>query len=143
MKTTNSKTFRLYHLAAAVLLMLSCFLLSNAGPVQAAAPKSGKCGAKGSNVTWSLSKTGVLTISGRGKMKDFITEFDPETYMNATAAPWGSPVQDVAVKKIIIKGSVTYIGKNAFLGCRSLTQVTMNNSITSPIRFYEEQNHFN
>ena len=31
---------------------------------------SGACGAKGSSITWKLSGTGTLTISGKGSMED-------------------------------------------------------------------------
>ena len=80
---------------------------------------SGTCGAKGSNLTWTLDSEGVLTISGSGDMHGY----------GSSDAPWyGSRSR---VKSAVIAEGVTSIGESAFENCRSLTSVTIPNSVTS------------
>ena len=76
--------------------------------------KSGVCG---KDLTWTLDEDGSLTISGEGEMDDyFIYE-----------AAWFYEI----VEKIIIRQGVTSIGDSAFIGCSSLTSVTIPESVTS------------
>ena len=80
--------------------------------LSANAEKSGSCGP---NLKWHLTDDGVLTISGKGEMKNY------------TESPWSGS----NLKRIIIGDSVTTIGNYAFSACRSLTSVTISNSITT------------
>ena len=80
------------------------------------AATSGTCG---SNVKWSLSDSGTLTISGKGKMKD-LTRLEK--------APWYN--YRGKIKAIVIKGGVTSIGSYAFKFCEKATSVIIPNSIT-------------
>jgi hypothetical protein len=81
-----------------------------------ASVKTGKCG---DNVTYSLdTETGVLTISGTGKMTDYSYSSSP--FCN-----------DTKIKVVTIDYGVTSIGKYAFRSCKNLTSVTMPNSLTS------------
>ena len=83
-----------------------------------AAVETGSCG---DNVTYSLdTSTGVLTISGTGKMTDY-HDYDstPPFY------------KDTKIKVITIDFGVTSIGDYAFNLCTSLTSVTIPNSVTS------------
>ena len=75
---------------------------------------SGKCG---ENVTWTL-KDGVLTISGKGDMKN---------YDNAYDSPFCN-LKDIIVK---IKSGVTSIGTAAFNGCTNITGITISTSVLS------------
>ena len=76
--------------------------------------KSGVCG---KDLTWTLDEDGSLTISGEGEMDDyFIYE-----------AAWFYEI----VEKIIIRQGVTSIGDSAFIGCSSLTSVTIPEGVTS------------
>ena len=75
---------------------------------------SGKCG---ENVSWSL-KDGVLTISGTGKMNDYVSKSSPFYDRND-------------IKSVEIKSGVTSIGNWAFTDCRGLTKITIPSSVTS------------
>ena len=102
----------------AMALILALTFVLSVGSVSAAEPTigaSGDCGKDGSNVTWTLDSTGLLTISGTGAMAD---------YMPST--PWGNGVTSVVIKK-----GVTHIGNYAFNECRNLTSVVLPDSVTS------------
>jgi hypothetical protein len=81
---------------------------------------SGDCSASGSNVTWSLdTSTGVLAISGTGKMRDY----------SGSSAPWAS--YRSSISRVTISSGVVSIGNSAFYGCVSLTSVTIPSSVVS------------
>ena len=88
----------------------------------ALAAGSGTCG---TNLTWTLSDAGVLTISGNGAMDDFIYQYIDDT--KTTNAPWFG----AAVKQIEIKNGVTSIGDYAFCYNSYLTSITIPSSVTS------------
>ncbi len=76
---------------------------------------SGTCG---KNLTWELdTETGVLNITGLGKMKNY----GPST------VPWGS--YRSYIKSAIISDGVTSIGSYVFAYCYSLITVTIGNSV--------------
>ena len=79
------------------------------------AENSGTCGP---NLKWLLTDNGVLVITGKGKMNDYIY-FD--------GAPW----YKYDIKRIIIGDGATTIGGYAFAYCSSLTSVTIPNSVTT------------
>ena len=105
-----------------------------------AAVKTGKCG---DNVTYLLdTSTGVLTISGTGKMTDYhdydSTPFYKDTKIKVITIDFGvTSIGDYAFRgctsltSITIPNSVTSIGGDAFYGCTSLTSITIPNSVTS------------
>lgn len=68
---------------------------------------SGNCGEK---LKWSVSASGVLTISGTGAMYDY-------TYMDP--APWFANDAAYPVTSLVLKSGVTYLGDNAFYGLRA------------------------
>ena len=78
------------------------------------AENSGTCGP---NLKWLLTDNGVLVITGKGKMND---------YLYLKRAPWS----EYDIKRIIIGDGITTIGGNAFSYCRALTSVTIPNSVT-------------
>ena len=87
--------------------------------VEAAEATSGTCG---DNLTWNLDENGTLTISGSGKMKDYVQ-------YNYGHAPWYS--QKDSIKNVFISHGVTQIGSYAFDGCSSLTSINIPSSIIS------------
>ena len=107
---------RIFSFVLAVLMIAS---LLPATALAANIVDSGTCGANGSNLTWTLDSKGVLTISGRGGMRDY----------GASDAPWYDSRS--RVKSAVIAEGVTSIGEFAFRGCSSLTSVTIPNSVTS------------
>ena len=82
---------------------------------------SGKCG---ETLTWALDSTGTLTVSGTGKMKDYLLDWETD-FENA---PWFEHRNDI--KTAVIEDGVTSIGKSAFYGLENLETVTIPESVT-------------
>ncbi len=80
---------------------------------------SGTCGASDDNLTWSLPCSGVLTISGTGKMADY----------TSSSAPWNA--HKASINSVVISDGVTGIGESAFENCSNMTSVTLPNSVIS------------
>lgn len=72
---------------------------------------SGTCG---TNLTWTLSYDGILTISGTGAMTD---------WSSAADVPWSD--NHAAVKSVAIGSGVTSIGGYAFHKFTALTEITI------------------
>ena len=94
-------------------------------------PISGTCGRvsekehlDGTQVTWAVSKSAnsndydVLTIGGKGAMKDYSSE---------KYVPWYSLAG--SIKTVILPDKLTNIGKYAFKGCTGLTDITLPDSV--------------
>lgn len=90
--------------------------------VNADSVKSGVCG---DNLTWSLSASGILTISGVGTMYNY-----GHTDTSYTLAPWYEYDELNELHSIVLEPGVTSIGTNAFLGCFGVTDVSIPNTIT-------------
>lgn len=78
---------------------------------------SGTCGAEGdgSNVIWTLDETGLLTISGTGKI---------------ASGTGGSIWSDKPVLAVDIRSGVTGVGKDAFYGCNDLQVISLPDTVT-------------
>ena len=97
-----------------------------------AKPSTGKCG---SNVTWSLTEDGVLTLSGTGETWYYSSWERPGWYdyldriskcviqEGITSIGDNLFYNSVCLTSIDIPDSVTYIGDSAFYRCPSLTDV--------------------
>lgn len=86
---------------------------------------SGYCGgeAGGKNLTWTLDSDGTLTISGKGKMDDFVE-----------VTSWGYYSwykKEIPIRTVIIAPGVTTIGNHAFAREANLTDISVPDSITS------------
>ena len=84
-------------------------------------------GTCGKYVNWSLSDTGVLSITGTGSMSD---------YSSASDVPWYS--QRASIKAVTIGYGVTDIGYKVFCNCSNLTSVTIPETVTRMDRIHLE-----
>lgn len=84
----------------------------------------GKCGKK---VKWSLSKKGVLKITGKGAMKNYTGKISGKDFVST--APWFKYA--AKIKKVTISKKVTTVGNLAFFGCKNLTSVKLSKKTKS------------
>lgn len=71
-------------------------------------------------LSWSLSRSGALTISGSGKMPDFSSV--------ANAAPWDK--QKDKIQSVVIESGVQSISGGAFSGCTALEKLSISETVT-------------
>lgn len=83
--------------------------------VEAELVASGQCGEE---LTWTLTKDGVLTISGSGKMTD---------WQGNPSAPWNDYTSSIL--NVVMEEGVTSIGARAFNGCWKLVCVAIPASV--------------
>ena len=99
-----------------VCLLLALALLGGLAPVASAAESSGTL--EGSDIRWSVDlSTGVLTLSGSGKM--------PYTQLSH---PWERYKEQI--KKAVIQNGITNVGNYAFYDCHAMTEVVIPDSVT-------------
>ena len=100
-----------------ITLFVFAFLLTTllaAFPAEARAAEILESGTCGDNLTWTLTKDGVLTISGNGDMEDF---------------GYDAPLPWYDIKTVIISDGVTSIGNYAFKDCGTLTSITIGRNV--------------
>ena len=102
---------RILSLVLAVVLAL-CLLPATA---YAATTASGACG---KNLTWSLSSTGTLTISGKGAMAEY----------DSGKMPWAAYKN--RIKSVVLAKGITSIAYLSFSGYTKLTSVQIPDSVT-------------
>ncbi len=101
-------------------LILSVVLIFVSIPVTVFATEEVETGKCGADLTYTLSNSGVLTISGTGSMRNY-------TQYMSSASPWATRK---SIKRVVVSNGVTSIGDHAFRGCSEITSVTLPNSIT-------------
>lgn len=127
---------RILSLVLAVVLAL-CLLPATA---YAATTASGACG---KNLTWSLSSTGTLTISGKGAMAEYDSGKMPwAAYKNQiksvvlakgiTSIAYLSFSRYTKLTSVQIPDSVTDIGASAFDNCTALSDMTLPKNLKTP-----------
>ena len=100
----------------AFLLLFSLALLCLIFCAPALAETSGSCG---EDLTWTLTDSGKLTISGTGPMTD---------YVGSQYSPFRG---NTDIKQVVIQPGVTTIGDNAFINCSELWRIEMPEGLTS------------
>ena len=71
-------------------------------------------------VSWKLSPSGALTITGNGEIPNYDAE---------SPAPWSANASSIS--KIVINDGVTAIGNNAFAGCDKVSEIFIPLSVKS------------
>lgn len=128
MKQIRNSLLKLLILASLLVLFIGVIPSVYAADIVA----SGYCGGEGdgTNLTWTLDSEGVLTISGTGKMKDYITKSNQR-------APWQPTHLDSvfsSMKEIKILDGVESVGNYAFYDLHyafGLKSIYMADSVTA------------
>lgn len=84
---------------------------------------SGKCG---ESLSFTVSKDGVLTISGSGDMEDYRLGYvvlENNSVVVRCSYPWADQKDDI--KKVIVEDGVTSVGEYAFYEFASLTGIEL------------------
>ena len=102
-------------------------LTCEANPADIIAAQEADEAMKPGDITWTISKDNVLTISGTGRMKDYFVDLPP----------WHDAKKDVV--KIVVEDGVTHIGSQAFQYFAKVKSVSLPASVTSigASAFYE------
>lgn len=102
------------HFKKSLALLLCVVMLISIIPVMASAETevlgSGKCG---DNLTWTVTDDGFLTISGTGRMYDYLNPYD--FTVEEGAAPWTKLTGKIDFLKL--EEGISYIGNRAFFFC--------------------------
>ncbi len=104
------KSRKIASLALAVAVSITTLLATPKMEVRAASA-SGSCGA---NVTWTLSDSGVLTLSGTGDMTNATGTGKSQFYAYRNS-----------IKSIVVEDGITSVGDWAFEYCKYVTSVSL------------------
>ena len=93
---------------------------SSAVTVKASFFRASDRGTCGEKLVWSLSDSGVLTISGEGNMTNWNSEYD---------VPWIRSYDKITT--VYFSGNITSIGNYAFQECKKITSINLPETLTS------------
>ena len=92
---------------------------------------SGRFGAEGDNLEWTLDEDDILHISGNGKMENwYFTDMNgsqADGWNNGTP-PWISYLS--RIQSVTVEDGVTEIGSNAFRGLTQCKEISLPDSVT-------------
>lgn len=117
MKKSINKTQKMLIYLLAVIMIVALVPTAAFAETKAVSEVAG--GSCGTNLTWSLSSNGTLTISGKGVMPG---------YSVSREAPWYS--YQSRITSVVIEKGVENISTRAFYGCRSIASVSIPDSVT-------------
>ncbi len=117
MKARNFRTTLISSLVIGLILLLS--LCASAGETELQKSTSWEGPEK-----WMLDDTGVLRITGEGKMYDYSSSDIFEAYFHSPA------YSNQSIKEVIIEDGITNIGDCAFYNCSSLEKIQIPDSVT-------------
>ncbi len=101
-------------LSAVIMLSMLCIAPSVAFSDEV----GGKCG---DSLNWSFdTSSGVLTLSGTGRMYDYEDESAPAPWMNSYRTQ---------IKSVVCESGVTSVGSKAFMNCTSLESVDLGDTM--------------
>ena len=99
-----------------VAIFALCLVFCATPKAEAATVASGSCG---TGVTWKLSDTGTLSVSGSGAMADYDSSL--------SSVPWRNYLG--SIKTITFSSGVTHIGNYAFAGCVYAKTITIGTGV--------------
>ena len=99
------------------ILILLILLITVFGCTVALAADSGQLS---DSISWTLSDTGVLTISGRGAIPDYGNGINESPFLD-----------NDQISSVIIENAITAVGDRTFAGARNLTSVTFPGGLES------------
>lgn len=109
-----------------ILLVLSLMLALVPGALAADEVwSSGTCGKEGdgSSITWTLYKSGLLTFTGTGAMRNYKSPVEA-----GTPSPWA---EHSGIRRIEIGEGITSVGNNAFHASEGIESVTLPSTLRS------------
>ena len=114
-----NKTLKKYRQKMAkTIILLLCGMLSVAGCTKDDTNSDLIASGTTGPLTWALGADGTLTISGKGEMPDYSSEFP---------SPWYEYRENIS--SVVIGNDVTKIGEMTFVWCENMTSVTIGNSV--------------
>ena len=115
-----------------VIILLGLILLLIPVFAEASTYASGSCA---TNIRWSLSNDGVLTVSSDNESMGIMTSFNPDNGQNA---PWKQHADRIT--SVVITGTVKNISPYAFDSCSHITKITFQGSGMQEIGDYAFKN---